>query len=96
MKRKRNKAFSKADVEYVYQNYNDHTAKELSKKRRGLSEYQVNRIVAKLRKNGVHIPDKKKTSEVDKSIAAFLKDNPNVKKARKKPGPKKGARKKKQ
>jgi len=58
MPRKRSRRITVEDVQYVHANYAAMTAAELASARK-ISLYQVNKIVADLRKAGVDLPEKK-------------------------------------
>ncbi len=55
--RKRNRPFNKEDVKFVHENYAEMTAQEIAEAR-GLSRFQVAKIVSELRKNGIKLPRK--------------------------------------
>ncbi len=55
--RKRNRPFTKEDVKFVHENYAEMTAQEIAEAR-GLSRFQVAKIVSELRKNGIKLPRK--------------------------------------
>ena len=55
--RKRNRPFNMEDVEFVHKNYANMTATQIAEER-GLSRYQVAKIVSELRKAGVDLPRK--------------------------------------
>ncbi len=69
MERKRNRPFNKDDVRFVHEHYAEMTAQEIAEAR-GLSRFQVSKIVTELRKNGVKLPRKtaKRKSPVEQYI----------------------------
>ncbi len=69
MARKRNRPYTKEDVEFVFENYANMTAAEIAEKL-GISKFQVSKIVSELRK---HIDLPKKTAKRPNPIIEFLK-----------------------
>ena len=80
MARKRNRPYNVEDVKFVYENYADMTAQEIAEKR-GLSKFQVAKIVSELRKKGVDIP--KKTAKRRNPVDVFVEQLGKGKKGRK-------------
>ncbi|OCC14374.1 hypothetical protein DBT_2247 [Dissulfuribacter thermophilus] len=69
MARKRNRPYNVEDVKFVYENYAEMTAQEIAEER-GLSKFQVAKIVSELRKKGIPIP--KKTAKRKNPVDAFI------------------------
>ncbi len=69
MARKRNRPYTKEDVKFVHEHYAEMTSQELAEAR-GLTKFQVAKIVTELRKNGVKLPKKvtKRKSAVEQYV----------------------------
>ena len=80
MASKRNRPYNVDDVRFVYENYEKMTAQEIAEER-GLSKFQVAKIVSELRKKGVDIP--RKTARRKKPVDAFIEELNKGKKGRK-------------
>ncbi len=80
MARKRNRPYNVEDVKFVYENYENMTAQEIAEQR-GLSKFQVAKIVSELRKKGINIP--KKTAKRKNPVDAFIEQLGKGKKGKK-------------
>ena len=69
--RKRNRPYNLEDVKFVHENYAEMTAQQIAEKR-GLSKFQVVKIVSELRKNGVDIP--RKTARRANPVTLYLRE----------------------
>ena len=56
-RRTRSRPINKDDVRFIYENYLDMSASEIAEAR-GISKFQVQKVVSELRKRGVYIPTK--------------------------------------
>ncbi|MBI5141512.1 MAG: MarR family transcriptional regulator [Nitrospirae bacterium] len=84
----RSRRFTEKDVEFVHTSYSAMTAAEIAAARK-LSLFQVNKIVADLRKNGIDLP--RKTPKRINPVKAYIESlksgagvKPAVRKTRKK------------
>ena len=69
--RKRSRPYTLEDVRFVHENYANMTAMEIAEKR-GISKFQVSKIVSELRKNGVKLP--KKTAKRPNPVLLYLEE----------------------
>lgn len=66
---KRNRICNVDDVEFVVKNYANMTAAEIAEER-GISKFQVSKIVTELRKHNVPLP--KKTAKRQNPVLAYM------------------------
>jgi DNA-binding transcriptional regulator LsrR (DeoR family) len=64
MTRTKSRPYTVDDVRYVYKNYTNMTAVEISDEL-GISKAQVSKIVTELRKQGVDLPKKRRENPVE-------------------------------
>jgi|GEM_PF-5280432 len=67
--RTRSRRFTEKDVEFVHKSYSTMTAAEIAETKK-LSLFQVNKIVADLRKNGIELP--RKTPKRINPVKAYI------------------------
>ena len=80
MPRKRNRPYNVDDVRFVYENYAEMTAQEIADER-GLSKFQVAKIVSELRKKKIDLP--KKTVKRKNPVDVFVEQLQAEKKGKK-------------
>ncbi len=66
---KRSRSYNLDDVEFVHKNYVNMTASEIAEER-GISKFQVSKIVTELRKH--HVPLAKKTAKRQNPVLAYV------------------------
>ena len=64
MVRKKSRPYTVDDVRYVFEHYAEMTAAQIAQER-GISKFQVSKIVTDLRKQGVTLPKKKRENPVE-------------------------------
>ena len=81
---KRSRRFTTEDVQFVHKNYANMTAADIATERK-LSLFQVNKIVAELRKSGLQLPKKtpKRTNPVKAYVESLSASERNSRKPRK-------------
>ena len=81
--RKRHRPYTKDDVRFVHENYSTMTAQQIAEER-GISKFQVSKIVSELRKAGIKLP--RKSVRRQNAVAQYL-DEIGVKPKRKRGRP---------
>ncbi len=77
MTRTKSRPYTVDDVRYIYNNYSNMTAGEITEEL-GISKAQVSKIVTELRKLGVEIQKKKRKDPVEVFVREDLKLEPKV------------------